>query len=140
MRTSIVVAAFVLFASAGCSHRSPTTPSEPGSFVLAPGQSMSYGALTVSFIAVSADSRCPADATCLQFVAGDATVVLEISSSGSSRRSELQVNDSTKRRVSQGGYVIELTRLSPYPLVSRPIAAGDYRATILISPDRASVR
>jgi hypothetical protein len=140
MRTSIAVAALFVFASAGCSHRSPTAPPEAGSFVLALGQSISYGALTVSFLEVSADSRCPADATCLQFVAGDATVVLEILNGGSSRRSELQVNDPSKRHISQGGYLIELTQLSPYPLVSRPIARGDYRATIEISPERASLR
>jgi hypothetical protein len=136
MRTRIIVAATLLVVAAtGCSSHSPTTPSEPGSFVLAPGQSISYGSLTVRFVGVPADSRCPGDAMCLQFVAGDATVALDISSGGSSRRSELLINDSAKRRVSQSGFVIELTQLSPYPFVSRPIAPGDYRATIVISPD-----
>lgn len=72
---------------------------------------------------------------CLQFVAGDATVALDISGGGSSRRSELLINDTARRRVSQGGFVIELTQLTPYPFVSRPIAPEDYRATIVIGPD-----
>lgn len=135
MRTSILVAGFLWVASTGCSHHPPTAPTEPGSFVLWPAQSISYGSLTVRFIGVSADSRCPGDATCLQFAAGDATVVLEMSGGGPSRRTELRINDSAKRRVSQGGFAIELTQLSPYPFVSRPIAPGDYRATIVISPD-----
>lgn len=135
MRRWMVLAAILFLGAPGCSRRSPTAPSEPGSFVLSPGQSISYGSLTVQFVGVSADSRCPGDATCLQFAAGDATVVLEMSGGGSPRRSELQINDSAKRRVRQGGFVIELTQLSPYPFVSRPIAPGDYRATIVISPD-----
>ena len=137
MRTFVVAAVllFTLTASA-CSRQSPASPSEPGSFVLSPGQSISYGALTVSFVGVPADSRCPGDASCVQFAAGDATVVVDTSSGGSSRRSELQINDAAKRRVSQGGFVVELTELSPYPFASRPpIAAGDYRATILITRD-----
>ena len=136
MRTSIVLAAVALFtlAASACSRQSPTAPSEPASFVLSPGQSVSYSALTVRFIGVPADSRCPGDALCVQFAAGDATVLVETSSGGSSRRSELQVNDSARRRVSQGGFIVELTQLSPYPFASRPpIAAGDYRATILIT-------
>jgi hypothetical protein len=136
MRTSIMVAAtlfFTLTASA-CSHRSPTTPSEPGSFVLSPGQATAYGSLSVRFIGVTADSRCPGDALCVQFAAGDATVLVETSSGGSPRRAELQINDPARRRVSHGGFVVELTQLSPYPFASRPpIAAGDYRATILIA-------
>jgi hypothetical protein len=103
--------------------------------VLSPGQSISYASLTVRFVGVPADSRCPGDAMCLQFVAGDATVALDISSGGSSRRSELLINDSARRRVRQGGFVIELTQLVPYPFVSRPIAPEDYRATIVISPE-----
>lgn len=135
MRRWMVLAAILFLGATGCSRRSPTAPSEPGSFELSPGQSVSYGSLTVQFVGVSADSRCPGDATCLQFAAGDATVVLEMSGGGPSRRTELRIYDSAKRRVSQDGFAIELTRLSPYPFVSRPIAPGDYRATIVISLD-----
>jgi hypothetical protein len=131
----IVVAAVVLFTSA-CSHQSPAAPSEPASFVLSPGQATSYGALTVRFIGVTADSRCPGDALCVQLAAGDATVLVETSSGGSPRRAELQINDPARRRVSHGGFVVELTELAPYPFASRPpIAAADYRATILITRD-----
>ena len=62
-------------------------------------------------------------------------MALDISNGGSSRRAELLINDTARRRVSQGGFVIELTQLTPYPFVSRPIDPGDYRAAIVISPD-----
>jgi hypothetical protein len=132
MRPSIVAAALLVLSISGCSHYSPTVPSEAVSVVLAPGQSVSYRSLAVRFVGVTADSRCPADATCLQFWAGDATVVVEASGAGAQARHELLINDTSKRRVSHGGFVLELTALSPYPLASRPIAAGDYRATIVV--------
>jgi hypothetical protein len=135
MRVSLVLAVSLFCAATACSHRSPAAPSGPGSFVLSPGQSVSYGPLAIRFIGVSADSRCPGDAVCLQFSAGDATVVLDASGAGAPARHELRINDTSKRRVTQGGFVVELTALSPYPFVSRPIAAADYRATILVGPE-----
>jgi hypothetical protein len=134
MRTAIVLVISII-ASGACAQRSPTTPSDPGSFVIAPGQSISYGSLGVRFIGVSADSRCPADVMCVQVVAGDATVVIETSGSGGARQHELRINDATKRRVSDRGFVVELTALSPYRLVNRPIEAADYRATIVVAAE-----
>jgi hypothetical protein len=72
---------------------------------------------------------------CVQVVAGDATVVIETSGSGGARQHELQINDATKRRVSDRGFVVELTALSPYRLVNRPIEAADYRATIVVAAE-----
>ena len=102
---------------------------------MAPGQAVSYGALSVTFVGVSADSRCPGDAQCIQFVVGDATVVLATTIRGSSNRYDLQINDAMKRRVANAGFLIELSELSPYPFLHRPIAPDDYRATIVISRD-----
>ena len=135
MRTPTSIAAIVLLLAGACSRTSPVAPSEPGTFVMAPGQAVSYGALSVTFVGVSADSRCPGDALCVQFVVGDATVVLATTIRGSSNRYDLQINDATKRRVANAGFLIELSELSPYPFLSHPIAPGDYRATIVISRD-----
>jgi hypothetical protein len=134
MRTSFVLT-IALLAGSACAHRSPVTPSEPGAFVMAPGQSISYGPLAVRFIGVSADTRCPADVMCVQVVAGDATVVVETSASGGATRHELLINNTAKRRVSDRGFVIELTELSPTRFVNRPIDPADYRATIVVNPE-----
>ena len=102
---------------------------------MAPGQSISYGSVDVRFIGVTADSRCPADVMCVQVVAGDATVVLEMSGGGGPRRHELVLNDMSKRHVSDRGYVVELTALAPSRLANRQIDAADYRATIVVKPE-----
>jgi hypothetical protein len=134
MRTSFVLT-IALLAGSACAHRSPVTPSKPGAFVMAPGQSISYGRLAVRFIGVSADTRCPADVMCVQVVAGDATVVVETAASGGARRHELLINDTAKRSVSDRGFVVELTELSPNRLVNRPIEAADYRAAIVVKQE-----
>jgi hypothetical protein len=58
---------------------------------------------------------------------------VQTSDSNGSARHELRINDTSKRRVSEDGYVVELTALAHYPFVSRPIAASDYRATVVVS-------
>lgn len=58
---------------------------------------------------------------------------MQTSDSNGSARHELRINDTSKRRVSEDGYVVELTALAPYPFVSRAVAAADYRATIAVS-------
>ena len=63
---------------------SPSEPAKPVdlSLTLAAGQTSAVAgtALTLRFVGVTNDSRCPADALCI--LGGSATVVLEVSSNG----------------------------------------------------------
>ena len=115
-----------------CSEKSPVSPSPLNREVtLAPGQSASIAeaALTLRFEGVSGDSRCPANAFCIQ--GGDALVQIEvIPSSGARQDYVLHTGDS--RPVSHGDITISLVELSPYPF-GTPIAAGDYRARLLLT-------
>jgi len=124
--TVLVAASF-----AACSS-SPTAPTDPALVTIAPGQSAQVGALSVKLVGVTIDTRCPANAFCIQV--GDAFVKLEIASLGARRELELQLLNPTNRSTTHGNYSIELTEVTPYPFGS-PIAPGDYRVTLRIARD-----
>jgi len=133
MRPSIVaVLALALLASLGGCDSSPTAPTGPIVLTLAPGQSGWANGLAVKFVGVTADTRCPADAFCIQ--AGDAFIRIETSWFGSSETAELQLANAAKRSTTRGSYRVECEALNPYPLLSRgPIAPGDYRARFRVT-------
>ncbi len=113
---------------------SPSEPDRPVDVVLtlAPGQTSAVAgtSLTVRFVGVTGDSRCPADAVCI--LGGSATVVFEVSlDGGSTQRIELQTAGS--RPATYGRFTVSLTQLSPFPFSARPIAPEEYRATLRIT-------
>ena len=128
---STIVFSTILAASlAACS--SPTAPTDPTVVTMAPGQSTSVGALSVKFLGVTIDTRCPANALCIQ--AGDAYVALEASTLLGARDFELQLLNPTKKGTTHGSYSIELQEVSPYPF-GEPIKPADYRVKLRIAKD-----
>ncbi len=112
---------------------SPSRPNGPidEQLTLAPGQTAAVPGTPVQlrFVGVTGDSRCPADALCIQ--GGDAVVALDLlQPSGRSDRLELHTGNLQPAR--HGMFTISLVELSPYPFSSRPIAPGDYRARIRV--------
>jgi hypothetical protein len=119
----------------------PSAPDVPGTVVaevvpgdtfrLAPGEAVALEGtdLTVQFVGVTSDSRCPEDVTCVW--EGDASVVAHTIRAGQERVWLLHTPGETigPRSVDVGdGWVLELTGLLPAPRSDRPIAARDYRA------------
>lgn len=127
MRAFLLLSGLLLLA--GCSE-SPTSPTVPlnSEFVLVVGGAASIdgAAMTIRFNGVTGDSRCPADAVCVQ--GGDAIVSLTVTSTEGSRNHELHTGD--MRPVRHGDITIALVQLVPYPFSSGPIHPGDYRATL----------
>jgi hypothetical protein len=122
-----------LLAVTACSDKSPASPSPIArEVVLAPGQTASIGeaSLSLRFDGVSGDSRCPADAICIQ--GGDALVQIEVLPSGGGRQPYV-LHTGDMRPVMHGDLTISLVELSPYPFSSRPIQPGDYRATLRVT-------
>jgi len=110
---------------------SPTQPSPISTTVtLAPGVQTNALGLTIVFEQFS-DTRCPADALCVQ--PGDAVVTLNLSTGAVGSRFDVSVNDATRRRVVYQGYEVEISTLLPYPLASRPTDPTAYRATLLVT-------
>jgi len=118
-------------ALAGCGTASSQTKTvDPGTdVVLAPGQTAAVMAapMSVRFIAVTEDSRCPRDTTCVW--AGQVKLALEIQQfSQPAWQVEMLEGD---RKVA-GGYRVTLVRVDPQRARAARIAPGDYRATLAI--------
>jgi hypothetical protein len=103
----------------------------PLSTTLSVGQQATLSGLTVTFVAVTADSRCPIDAIC--FTAGDATLQFNLSANQRATRVDLQVERTDKSRATHEGYVFGVQALAPYPSASKPLTQADYRATVQVS-------
>jgi hypothetical protein len=97
--------------------------------VLAPGQTVEVATgLSVRFVSVIGDSRCPIDAICIQ--GGDAIVRVDIASGED--RGQRDLHTGTLAPVSFDEVQVGLVDLQPYPFSSRPFDPADYRATLRV--------
>jgi len=124
---------FCLVAMTGCGG-GPTAPTVPFDqpFTLTVGERASFDGvrLSVEFTRVSGDSRCPADAVCIQ--GGDAIVHVRVVTVTAGEY-ELHTGDASRAAVTHGAFRIALVELQPYPFSSRTIAQDEYRATLTVS-------
>jgi hypothetical protein len=80
----------------------------------------------VRFVAVTEDSRCPRDVTCVW--AGEVKVQLEIQVAKVASQAEMLEGGSTVA----GAYRVTLVKVEPQPVSTVKIAPQDYRATLAI--------
>ena len=129
VRTFVLLAALAFVSCDGA-----TTPSYGlnQEFTLAPGgaATVTGTAVRIVFDGVAGDSRCPADAVCIQ--GGDALVKITVRSPGDSAR-QYELHTGNLQPVSHDGLTIALVQLQPYPFSSRTIAPEDYRATLIVN-------
>jgi hypothetical protein len=119
-----------LLSVTACDLFSPTSPSPVSTeFTLAPGQSQAVAGTTLTFAAVTSDSRCPANATCV--TAGDATVRVDLSRRGLS--SSHLLHTASKQPVTTNDLTIELVEVAPYPFSFSPIDPAAYRVTLRVT-------
>lgn len=108
---------------------SQTTPSvDLGADVtLAPGASAAFesASIVVQFLGVTADSRCPRDATCMW--AGEVSVLLSI---GNARQSPTRHEVVEGEHAISGDYRITVVRVLPERVASANIPPESYRATL----------
>ena len=120
---------------AGCATDSPGSPGGPVNekVVLAPGEtaSVSGAGVRVRFLGVTGESRCPADALCIQ--GGDAIVRIEAAPASGGTASPFELHTGTLQPVRYGDLTIALETLAPYPFTTRTIAPNEYRATLRIT-------
>ena len=124
-----------LLAATACAEKQPVGPTVGANerFTLAPNEVANVRDfdLSVRFVNVTGDSRCPADAVCIQ--GGDALVHILVFDGGAWSPYELHTGDSSRASITHKGARIALVELQPYPFSSRTIAPGDYRATLTVS-------
>lgn len=128
MSLKTVFVIILVAVSCSSSPAAPTVEVPLGSeFSLKPGESAIVEStdLRITFVKVVNDSRCPADAVCVQ--AGDAVVALRVGKAGV----ELRSNSAPEATV--GSYLLRLERVEPYVYSSRTIEPGDYRAVLKVT-------
>ena len=87
--------------------------------------------LTIKFVSLIEDSRCPTDTKCIQ--AGNARIQIKVKKAGGAPQTfELNTNDKPQA-VSFAGYTIKLTDLNPKPATNIRINRLGFRATFTIS-------
>lgn len=87
--------------------------------------------LTVRFVSLEEDSRCPEGTNCVW--AGNAKIKVEISRNGRNKQTfEMNTNTGAKG-ASYGGYAIELISLTPIPKENIRINRNSYIATFAVS-------
>jgi hypothetical protein len=127
-----ILVGICLLAATACDEQGPTGPTVPvdRQFTLAPGEAaiVEGTGLRVQFVRVMGDSRCPADAFCIQ--GGDAIVLVRVHEGTATRDYDLHTGNSQQATVDHRGRRISLVQLQPYPFSSRTIQPSDYRATL----------
>ena len=121
----------LVVAAAACKEVSGPSAPAGADFTLAPGERVTIEdtSTRVKFLRVEGDSRCPADALCIQ--GGDALVMIEVDSAGGSRE-QLDLHTGSMAPVQYRNLVISLVQLMPYPFSSQTIKPDDYRATLRV--------
>jgi hypothetical protein len=135
----------MLGGAAGCDEN-PVAPSPLGQpFDLRAGATATVGShLSVTFLRVNSDSRCPMDALCVW--AGEAAITIVLAEppgtptigeggckGGSNRAECVLVTTPGGSTASHGTHTIRLVQLAPYPSSATPIRGEDYVATLTVS-------
>lgn len=91
------------------------------------------GAVTVAFLDVTEDSRCPVDAVCVW--QGDARLVLVVTARGVPRVASLHTAGPPvgPREIVVDGYTVSLLGLEPQPRIGRSIPLTAYAAVLRVS-------
>jgi len=127
------IAVSMLVALAGCSGPAVAQAELGKDFTLAVGQSAAIKGedLTVTFVEVISDSRCPKDAICIWL--GEVSCLVEITSNGSTFGKVLtQPGLSAPVTTNYGRYAI-LFNVLPYPETDKAIKSSEYRLQLTVS-------
>ena len=122
--------AVCLLAATACSENSPSGPTPiDQEVVLAQGQTAEFNSgLSVRFVSVMGDSRCPIDAICI--AGGDAIVRIHIASG--TGRGDRDLHTGNLEPVSFDNVQVRLVELVPYPFSGRTTPQAEYRATLRV--------
>ena len=130
MKLAVVLTAVA--ALAGCTLETLGVNDRDGDdeVVLAPGETKAMDVLSIAFVAVKSDSRCPVDVVCVW--QGDATAEIGLwVGMGPTHPFTLSLNG-TPKSVTFAGREVTFVALSPEPRSSRVIKPEDYRARFRI--------
>ena len=100
-------------------------------FTLAPGESVvvNSGDLTLTFVALTGDSRCPVNALIQCVWAGSAIIAVRARSASGTREFPLETQN-TKDTETVDRFIVRLVAVTPIPTTTDPIPPASYRATL----------
>ncbi len=129
MRLALLFGALLVLTA--CDEATAPTVFINQKFTLAPGEQARLAGTTtdIAFDGVEGDSRCPADAICIQ--GGDALVKIRVIEG--SRKTSYDLHPGDMKPVAHDNLTIALVELAPYPFSTSPITPGDYRATLKVT-------
>jgi hypothetical protein len=127
MRLAGIIA---VMAATACSN-DPTVPLDRA-FTLDAGQTVSVddAELSIRFVRVTADSRCPVNVQCVW--AGNGQIEIEARDDVETVTLALNTMEGATETV-VGQYRIQLVALDPPPLAGQNIPAANYRATLKVT-------
>jgi hypothetical protein len=143
MDTKYIFLLLICFSLIGCTHNTDgyisdtetsITASLGQAFDIKVGQvaSISSQQLSLTFLSVSQDSRCPKGVNCVW--EGNGKVNIQLTSQGqTSDTIELNTATSLPSEATYLSYKISLLDLQPYPLEGSTIQQAEYRATVRVS-------
>ena len=119
-----------LLMATACSGNSPSGPTPiDQEVILAPGQTAEFNSgLSVRFVSVMGDSRCPIDAICI--AGGDAIVRVHIAAG--TGRGDRDLHTGNLEPVAFDNVQVRLVELVPYPFSGRNTPQSEYRATLRV--------
>lgn len=129
MRTLILITLFTIIS--GFSQVAEARSNQELKVQVNEQKSINSNDLTVEFVSVLEDSRCPEGTNCIW--AGNAKIKLKLKQkNGAWKTFELNTNIE-KNELKFGGYVIKITELTPTPAASVGINPNCYIATFSIN-------
>lgn len=125
-------AALALLVAASCGGAGITEVPVGQEFTLAVAESAVLRGpdVTVTFVGVPEDSRCPSDVICVW--AGNGKVELRIERSGGAATVVALNTTVEPREASLDGYSLQLVALEPSPVSTRRIGRDEYRARLRV--------
>ena len=144
MKSRTVILAAIAMLMAACA--TPSHPGDPGTvtpgvqvptgsgFDMSVGQEVQVQGtpVTIRFVGISEDSRCPSDVQCVW--AGDAVARLVIASQGTAGTEASLHTTLDPKSVTFGGYNVRLAAVKPVPRSGTSIPAASYVVTLEVRP------
>lgn len=122
-----------LLAVPGCSGPATIEALPDIEFTLTPGQTAEVAGedLSITFVEVVSDSRCPKGATCIW--AGEASCLVEITSGGATVEKVLTQSGATSPDADEFGVYELMFNLVPYPELGKTVKDDDYSLLMAVS-------
>jgi hypothetical protein len=121
----LIIFLFGVYLLVACSNS--TSPKLGEEIEINYGQCVSFqdNHLTIKFVAVEEDSRCPEGAVCVW--EGNGRVAIEVSKTAFVLNTSLE-----PKEIEYKGYKIRLTSLLPYPKLNKQVNTEDYSIKIIV--------